>query len=276
MITLALGEGRGQIDMLGALPQGATSGQDTVSRWYDVIGSDAAAFCRAGAHIGTAPLRWDGCDLLRAGAVIGLTGVAALADADARDIAARNHTTAADNMESGVRLYGEAWILTGLAGGTYLAGLVLEDDWLRETAFLAGTSLILATTATRILKIVVGRGRPYQTTDPATFRMLSVTDAYNAFPSGHSTAAFAVSTVLAHRINCAWATAGLYGLATLTSLSRVYSAEHWFSDIVFGALFSTALTESVIGWYEGERGNRAQTGFRLLPAPGGITLVYSF
>jgi len=246
------------------------------SRWYDVIGRDVGAFCRAGLHLAGAPARWDGRDLMHASAIIGITGLAAFADDDMRDMVFRSRSATADNVESVVRLAGEVWLLAALAGGAYGAGLLIEDDWLRETAFLAGTSLILTTVAARIMKTVVGRGRPYYTDDPATFRMFSLADAYNAFPSGHSVAAFSVSAVLAYRIDNVWATAGLYGLAALTAFSRVYADEHWFSDTVFGALFSTALTRSVIAWYTGERGDTPDSGFRVLPTTNGIMFTYEF
>ena len=43
--------------------------------------------------------------------------------------------------------------------------------------------------------------------------MLSADDDHHSFPSGHTAAAFSLSTVLAHQIGNDWATAGLYTLA---------------------------------------------------------------
>lgn len=282
----ASGEARSQDDTLhpqmrrdapaGPCNQINTPQASSARPWYAVIGRDAGAFCRAGLHLGSAPARWDGRDLMHAGAMIGVAGLAAFADDDMRDMVLRNRDATADNVESVVRLAGEAWLLAALAGTAYGTGLLIEDDWLRETAFLAGTSLILTTVATRILKIVVGRGRPYYTADPATFRMFSLADAYNAFPSGHSVAAFSVSAVLAYRIDNVWATIGLYGLATLTAFSRVYADEHWFSDTVFGAMFSTAMARSIIAWYDGERGGTTDGGFRVFPTANGLLLTYEF
>ncbi len=244
--------------------------------WHRIVGSDVAAFWRAGLHLGSAPARWEWRDVAHAGCVIGLTGIASAADRDARRAGERMEGPTADAIESGVRQYGEAWVLTALAGGAYAAGLIFEDDWLRETAFLAGTSLILTTTVTRILKVTVGRGRPYHTTDPHTFRMFSLADAYNSFPSGHSVAAFSVSAVLAHRLDNVWATVGLYSLATLTSLSRIYANEHWFSDVVFGALYSTAMTRTIIRWFDNEQSSPDCAGFSITPAASGVMVVYRF
>ncbi len=263
--VLGLGEARGQSDTLAAAP-----------RWSEVVGHDLHTFWRAGLHLGSAPARWDFHDVAHAGIMIGLTGIASFGDNDGRETADRMRSTTADRVESVARQYGDVWVLTVLTGGTYVAGLVFEDTWLRETALLAGTSLLLTTAATRILKITIGRGRPYSTTDPRKFRMFSVADAYSSFPSGHAVAAFSISAVLAYRIDNDWATAGLYGLATLTALSRIYSYEHWFSDIVFGALFSTAMTRTLIRWYDGQDTATTTSGFRLVPTTGGIMVTYTF
>ncbi len=62
-------------------------------------------------------------------------------------------------------------------------------------------------------------------------------------PSGHSTVAFAVSSVLANRINNTFASIGLYTLAGITALSRVYHDEHWASDVLLG---------SAVGYFIGD------------------------
>jgi len=99
---------------------------------------------------------------------------------------------------------------------------------------------------------------------------------YDSFPSGHTAAAFSVTAVLAARIDRPWVSAGLYTLATLTGLSRIYTEDHWFSDVLFNAIFSASLGRSLVLWYEGspEEGNR--TGWSFFPAPNGMTLMYRF
>jgi membrane-associated phospholipid phosphatase len=154
--------------------------------------------------------------------------------------------------------------------------VVSGDRWLRETAFLAGTGLIFTATATQIMKFIVGRGRPFVGEGSTSFRMFSGEDAYHSFPSGHTAAAFSLSTVLAHRLNNGWATAGLYTLATLTSLSRVYADEHWFSDCVFSAMLSTAITHTLLHWYDERESAIPQSGLRFVPTVGGVGLVYVF
>ena len=58
-------------------------------------------------------------------------------------------------------------------------------------------------------------------------------DGYVSFPSGHTSAAFAVGTVLAKRYpKYKWA---FYGLATLVGIARMQKSAHFPSDVLVGA-----------------------------------------
>jgi membrane-associated phospholipid phosphatase len=244
--------------------------------WHGIVMQDVGTFWHAFLYVGSAPSRWNGASVVTAGAAIGTTGLVSMADEQVALRAEMSKGHVADHMESVVRLYGEVWVVAAACGGSYAVGLLSGDRWLRETAFLAGTSLILTATATQLVKFTVGRARPFVAEGPGSFRMFSGEDAYHSFPSGHTAAAFSLSTVLAHRLNNGWATAGLYTLATLTSLSRVYADEHWFSDCVFSAMLSTAITSYMLDWFDKRGDPDASRGLRLVPGMGGVGLVYVF
>jgi membrane-associated phospholipid phosphatase len=196
-------------------------------------------------------------------------------DADMRTLMQRQRNAgAADRLSELGKTYGDGWFAVGLTAGLYGTGLVIRDPWLRETAVLAGTAIIVSTVVTRIIKPVVGRARPYVDAGNGAFHMFTLEDAYNSFPSGHTVAAFSLSAVLAARIDHPLATIGLYGLACLTALSRVYTDEHWFSDVVFGGIFASAVGRSLVVWFEGRK--PGHQSFRILPGPDRISLVYTF
>lgn len=253
-----------------------SDGIRTPEGWSATVMHDAGTLWKAFLFIGTSPARWESRDVTSAGIVIGSTAMVSLDDegtsAGFRSLQSRT----ADRIESVVRQYGEVWVVAALCGGSYFTGLISGDRWIRETAFLAGTGLLLTAGATQILKFSAGRARPYMLEGPGQFRMLSGDDDHHSFPSGHTAAAFSLSTVLAHRIGNVWASAGLYTLAALTSLSRVYAGEHWFSDCVFSAMLSTAMTQSLLQWYDARSSPDQQSGFRIAPTLTGFSMVYTF
>ena len=253
-----------------------TDSARVAGRWNATIMQDAGRFWDAFLYVGSAPARWNGQDIGKAGSLFLGTGVVGLGDDDISAASRSIRGRTGDRLETVVRQYGEVWVLAVLCGGSYATGLFTGDRWLRETAFLAGTGLILTAGATQVLKYTAGRARPYTLEGPGRFRILAADDDHHSFPSGHTAAAFSLSTVLAHQIGNGWATAGLYTLAAMTSLSRVYAGEHWFSDCVFSAVLSMTITHSLLQWYDTRMEPASAAGVRLVPGPDGVSFIYTF
>lgn len=55
-----------------------------------------------------------------------------------------------------------------------------------------------------------------------------------SFPSGHAAAAFTMALILAHMINTRSASVFFPALAMLAGYSRVYLAQHFLTDVLFG------------------------------------------
>lgn len=70
---------------------------------------------------------------------------------------------------------------------------------------------------------------------------------YDAFPSGHTSSAFAAATLLheeyGHR--SVWYSVGGYGVATGVGALRILNNRHWLSDVLFGAGIGIGATEVV-------------------------------
>jgi membrane-associated phospholipid phosphatase len=86
------------------------------------------------------------------------------------------------------------------------------------------------------LKHLVGRQRPHisLSRDPLIFHPLSNHWDWHSFPSGHTQTLFCVATIFStlwpkHKIS-------IFLLAFLFSLTRVMAVQHFFSDIIGGAL----------------------------------------
>ena len=209
---------------------------------------------------------------LKFSAVVGLTGIATLADKDIRNFSQRNQSRTANNVFNVDKYY-----YTEFVGASIIAfygyGLIDNNNSVRKLAVKLTEATLLATSLTVITKTVVGRGRPYKQdtqyyTNPFTFD-----NDYNSFPSGHTTLAFAYSTVMANEVDNIFWKVGWYTAAGLVGYSRIYHNQHWFSDVMMGA---------AIGYFSGEFVNNHDTNkdekmkISLYPFPGGLAFQLSF
>jgi membrane-associated phospholipid phosphatase len=173
------------------------------------------------------PIRW-----WHAAAAVGAIGVASLFDGDVNDWM-RDHRSSGSNAAARVfRNGGEPLVVLGISGGILAAGVISGRPPLERSGGRVLTSVVVAGATTAIIKRVIGRVRPSDTTDPYVFQPFSDHD---AFPSGHATVAFALATSLSEEIDNRWATAGLYAFAAGTAWSRVNDQRHWLSDVLAGA-----------------------------------------
>ncbi|HEY0778283.1 MAG TPA: phosphatase PAP2 family protein [Gemmatirosa sp.] len=158
---------------------------------------------------------------------------------------------------------------------TYGVGLVARDRGTAAVGLHAGEAVFAASIATTVVKVLVGRARPYVShdSDATSFafgRGLRRGDAYESFPSGHATASFALATALAGEGQARWprlnrVTAPLgFGIAALVGASRIYHDAHWASDVLAGAGVGTVVG-GVIARY-GRTHPDAALERRLLPS----------
>lgn len=244
---------------------------------FTSVGHDGLTALKAMGYVVTAPARWNANDWFCAGGVVALTTASVLLDDEASDLMRRNQSSFNNSVSDVAVVYGNGFVAAGFPVAMYLSGLVLKDDWVRETAVLMGGTVLLASAVTTVGKIAVGRARPYADLGNHEFKPFKNRPEYRAFPSGHATTAFAISAVLAARIKNPWASVGLYGAATLTCVSRIYSRDHWLSDVVFAAAYSTAVAHSIVNWFENENGRQeASHGFNILPTANGVGVVWRF
>ncbi len=120
-------------------------------------------------------------------------------------------------------------------------------------------AIAVASAISGIVKGFAGRARPFVTPDePWHWNFLhGWTDArYFSMPSGHTTATIAFATAIgvasarwapqarAAMIACAFAA------ALLVAFARIYTNQHWFSDVMAGALLGTTAGFLLTRWHE--------------------------
>lgn len=144
------------------------------------------------------------------------------------------------------RLYGERWTPVVVATGLFLAGWGTGSERLRRAGLAVGGAAVVAAVAGGVLKVGVGRARPSLHEGTWVFRSPGWRNSYQSFPSGHTAIAFAISAALVE--SCALppeGAASLYAVAALTGVSRLYHGQHWFSDVVAGAILGYTAGKAV-------------------------------
>lgn len=132
-----------------------------------------------------------------------------------------------------------------VSGGTLLIGLVTNDDNITNAGIMLTESLFFSNIITQSLKMILGRERPNETDNNFHFIGPNLRyDKFQALPSGHSTTAFAICTVVAGLTDNCYLKALCYSPAIITSFARIYNNRHWLSDVILSSL---------IGYYTGQK-----------------------
>ncbi len=175
----------------------------------------------------------------------GIIGVSLL-DKTVRSFAMKHQSTFGNSLFSIDNYYGDKWYTAGGIAVLYLGGLLSEHEGLRKTGLLTAEAWFYTGLMAVFVKELFGRSRPYRDSGPYDFHPFSFTEPKRSFFSGHASTVFAVSTVMASRIdNIFWKTTW-YAAALLISGARMYHDKHWFSDVTAGAIFGYAVGRFVV------------------------------
>jgi membrane-associated phospholipid phosphatase len=153
---------------------------------------------------------------------------------------------AADAFDFG-RWYGNGELTLYLFLALYLGGLFFSKYKIRDAGLLIGEAYIFSGLITLIFKSVSGRWRPYTLHGDFSFSWWDLADNDRfSFFSGHASVAFALSAVLASTTKNIYLKSFYYLLAVLTCFSRIYHEQHWFSDVVTGAINALLITKVLL------------------------------
>lgn len=190
----------------------------------------------------TAPFSWEKSDWFQFGlATAAVIGTALILDKPVHEAVVRHQGQGWEPKLQKFEPIGNK-VALGTAAGFYLVGWLGE----KEGARAAGADALSASLASSLmvsgLKYTLGRARPNEDHGPAFFSPFS---GHESHPSGHTTQAFTVASVLAAHYPDTWVQITCYGLATLGGLSRIGQDAHWTSDVLAGALIGTAVGRGV-------------------------------
>jgi len=168
----------------------------------------------------------------------------------------------------------QSWLVAVMQWGTWLGyGLVdiaipvaiglrawrRGDVAGRRRGLAGGLAVALAGIVDQLLKNLLCRARPNAATAGAflaRFPCFPAPYALASFPSGHTTTAFALATVLSLWYPRGWWAWG--GGAVLVGWSRIVLGSHFPSDVLAGAVLGVAVVLGCARWWPGFAGAQGQ------------------
>jgi hypothetical protein len=197
------------------------------------FGNETVTFVKTPAH-------WDARDWLTLGVVGGGTFLVYQFDQRIRDRQQESFKLHPSYQKNIFMQIGEQWggyfVVPLLPVLLYTTGSLANSNKTKKIGFEMAQAAIYSEVISFTSKTIIGRSRPFNGEGPGVFKPFSfLKSPYNSFPAGHTDAAMALSTVLAKNTDSYILKTLAYIPAVLTLAQRVYSDNHWSSDVVIGA-----------------------------------------
>ncbi len=121
----------------------------------------------------------------------------------------------------------------------------------------------------------MGRHRPSKGNPADTFDGPSTSN--KSFPSGHTSTAFAIATVVASEYEYVPFVVPIsYGIATMTGFSRMNDNKHWVSDVVLGAALGYFTSKTILRLHSNKKGRHFTIYPRADHRDGGLVMSARF
>lgn len=234
-----------------------------------IVLSDFKVSFNDGIKTFVSPFHYNSRDAIIAGAVLTTTALLFTVDEKSRTYFHKQSSDFNDNLKDVGNFYGTIYPTLIAGGGLYVVGLFEGNYNIRITGRMVFESVAIAGLITTMTKSLLGRHRPYTNDGSTKFEGPTVNADYLSLPSGHATVAFALSTTLANRFHNTYASIGLYTLAGITSLARIYDDKHWASDVVLGSAIGYFVADFISG------NKKKESVYHLYPTFNGLMLVYN-
>lgn len=203
------------------------------------------------------PLHYDWRDWSVFGGIATATTLAFVYDDEIFNYIDKTFTNSQSNTISQYSdIYGEELFIVPSIALTYGIGAIAKDTRLKNMSLATLQSFIFAEVASAGIKVLTCRERPDANSQQPTANSQSwlgpfATFESTSFVSGHSTRAFALATTVAGFYpEKKWVGIVSYSLATMTSVGRVISKEHWTSDVIVGAALGYFIGRGVVKFNE--------------------------
>jgi len=209
-------------------------------------------------YILTSQSRWGRSDWIKAILIVGTTVGLYTYDQDIQNWVQKNRSNTSDKIAKFAKPFGDGKYTLPPLSVFYLLGHFFKYEKVRKVALLSLESFVVSAIFTETIKYTGHRHRP-STGDPHnTWDGPGFSTSHLSFPSGHSSSAFAMATVIASEYDDkVFIPPLVYGIAALTALSRVNDNAHWASDVFFGSAVGYFTAKAIVGLHSKEKKERS-------------------
>jgi len=200
------------------------------------------------------PTLWKGKDWLRVGLIAAATFAVMPLDQPLINSTQGNQRYNNSVFIVGGRMYGEWYAIGGVASVFGIYGLIAKDNRSKKISIELIQAGVYAELITHLLKNTIGRARPYTNEGAFSYHPFSFFDIdYNSMPSGHTTSAMALSTVMSRHADKMVFKILAYAPAAFTMFSRLYQNQHFLSDEILACGIGYFVGNWVVDLHEGKR-----------------------
>ncbi len=241
------------------------------------------SYWHSGLTVLSQPLHYDWKDWTVFGGVAVATTLAFVYDDEIYSLVDKslNHNQS-ENISKYTDVFGEEYFILPSVALTYAFGSISDNCRLKNLSLAALQSFIYAEVASAGLKVLTCRLRPseFNSQQPIAnsqtwlgpFKSFEST----SFPSGHAMRSFALATIVSGFYpDKKWIGIVSYSLATMTSVGRVISKEHWTSDVIVGAALGYFIGRGVVKFNE-KIGNISSVEIQPIATNYGLGVVINF
>ena len=279
---------------------------DTIakSQWPTAKSQYLKSYWHSGLTVISQPLHYDWKDWTVFGGVAAATTLAFISDDEIYSLVDKSlNNKQSENISKYTDVFGEEYFILPSVALTYTIGAMSKDCRLKNMSLAALQSFIYAEVLSAGLKILTCRLRPseFNSQQPIANSQLPIANSQQpiansqqptansqtwlgpfksfestSFPSGHAMRSFALATTVAGFYpEKKWVGIVSYSLATMTSVGRIISKEHWTSDVIVGAALGYFIGRGVVKFNE-KIGNVSSVEIQPIATNYGLGVVINF
>jgi membrane-associated phospholipid phosphatase len=202
-------------------------------------------------NIITSPMHWKKPECLKFSVVAGITAAFYFNDQNIKNLVQKKRDDVSNKIAGFAKPFGNGIYTIPPLGFLYFIGYRAKNLKAQETAILSVESFAISGVFVTVLKLASHRHRPSSGDAYDKWDGPGLSSTNLSFPSGHSSSAFSIATIIASEYrDIIFIPPLALSVAALTALSRINDNAHWASDAFFGAATGYFISRAILNLHK--------------------------